>query len=774
MVVLAALFFVLFFVLIIPGLAIYAAAKVREQGREFRQLSEHTYRLLTQRVYDLEAKVRLLEAQLAGDRPSEPAAVPDAPRAAPAPVPATAVATSAPAPFVPAREASGLPPATTRPAPTPMPALGRLDALDWESLIAGRWLNVIGIAALLLATAFFLRYAFESDWIGPAGRVVIGLVAGTGLLAGSERLFRSGYAFFSDGLAGLGGGVLYLSLYAAWGYYQLLPQPAAFGGMAAVTLMLMLLAAGRRSERIALVALAGGFAAPLLLRTGTDQQIVLFSYVGALDAGALALASFRQWRVVPPAAFAGTQLLFWGWYIAYWDLERLIPTAVFATLFFLLFGAASFDGLRRGGTAAGHLVLVLSNAFAYLFALRAMLWPTHRWALTVAVLALAATHLAVARLVVGPHDLRAAGVPLVRIVYAGLALTFATLAVPIRLEGRWITIAWAIEGAVLVWSGFASRLRPLRAAGLVLLAIALVRLLAFPIDADRFLLNPRFLTWVTVAVALVVVVWFARSHREDTLGSEQHVYRAAAVAASLLFVWALTADTWAWIGGMDRPLGLTPGDLRQLALPFIWTTYGTALVVAGFSRQLPGLRWMGLPFVGMAAGALLVQTARPEVVLMNPRLAAYLLAAACVLSIGRLARRAVPPVHDAERLLYRITPVVFNLLLIVALSHEVWDIFGLVRTAGDVRYAQTMGLSILWAGYATALIGAGVRTAEPLLRWMALLLFGVVVIKVFFFDLSALDRGYRILSFFVLGVLLLAVSFLYTRRLAAARSGGSA
>jgi uncharacterized membrane protein len=48
-------------------------------------------------------------------------------------------------------------------------------------------------------------------------------------------------------------------------------------------------------------------------------------------------------------------------------------------------------------------------------------------------------------------------------------------------------------------------------------------------------------------------------------------------------------------------------------------------------------------------------------------------------------------------------------------------------------------------------------------RWQALLLIAATIGKVFVYDLSQLDRGYRIVSFIVLGVLLLAISFVYQR-----------
>jgi len=510
--------------------------------------------------------------------------------------------------------------------------------LDLETLIAGRWLNRVGIIALLLAVAFFLKYAFENNWIGPAGRIAIGLLAGTLLLVWSQWLLGRGYRYFSEGIAGLGAGVLYLSLYAAWNYYHLLPQAVAFVGMMAVTAGMATLALGRNSQRIALLALAGGYATPLLVSTGTDQQLILFSYLLALNAGMLLMARVRDWWSLEVLAFLATLTYFVGWYDSFYDATKLAATATWATLFFAQFAALPVLRARAQGTIPGRqVVLVLANASWYLLVLRGLLWPERRWTLTVAVLALAAAHLWIARL--APEEEKKEGLPFVRILFAGLALTLVTLAIPIRLDGKWITIAWAVEGAVLVWSGFATRVRLLRGAGLILFAVTALRLFSIPITAGAFLLNARFATFFVAVLCFAVGLYFARMNKEQLGGDEQNYFGVVGVAINVFLLWALSMEVWDALG-------------RQAA-----------------------------------------------------------------------------------------------------------------TNAAEAELAQQLGLSLLWVLYATVLTVVGFRAAQAGLRWQGLLLFGLVVGKVFFYDLWLLERFYRIVSFVALGVVLLAVSFYYQRRL---------
>lgn len=616
--------------LLSPILAISAWARVRrlERQRGLTPAETQAARLkgLERRLQEVEGK---LAALLAAPR-AQPEAAPPA-EAAPAEPPTTTPPTPAAPPAGPVEPKFPPPQPSLAPQP-PTPA-----GLDLETLVAGRWLNRIGILALLLAVAFFLKYAFENNWVGPSGRVAIGLLAGAGLLVYSQWLLRRGYLYFSEGIAGLGAGVLYLSFYAGWEYYKLFPQAVAFVGMAVVTAAMVAIAIGRDSQRIALIALVGGFLTPILVSTGTDQQLILFSYLAVLNAGLLALARTRNWRSLELLCFIATQIYFWGWYAAFYNDSKLVRTALFATLFFALFAALPVVRSRRMGTLrADQVVLILANASWFLLALRAMLWPDRRWTLTVAVLALAAAHLLVARKVPAPAEGTAS---LVRVLFAGLALTFVTLAIPIRLEGRWITLAWAVEGLVLVWSGFATRVRLLRAAGLLLFAVVALRLLTLPIPAERFILNARFAAFA-VAVACFAVAFYLSRRQEEPLGpDEANFFALLAISVNFFALWALSLEVWDVFGRSQETLGL------------------------------------------------------------------------------------------------------------------------------DTALAQQLGLSLLWTLYATALVVLGVRHTHAGLRWQGLVLFGLVVGKVFFYDLSSLERVYRIVSFVVLGVVLLVVSFLYQKRL---------
>jgi uncharacterized membrane protein len=402
------------------------------------------------------------------------------------------------------------------------------------------------------------------------------------------------YKYFAEGITALGGGVSYLSLYAAWNFYQLFSNVAAFAAMILVTGAILWIAERWSSQPVALTALIGGFLTPLLMSTGQSTEVVLFSYILVLDATLLWLAWKHNWRSVEPVAFVFSVIYFWGWYVSYFNAsESLSITVPFATAFFGVFVALpAIRACVHGRIYEVQVVQMLFNAANYLFAIHVMLWPGYRWTLTLAVIGLAALHMVIYRAI--PRvSLESTTV---RILFAGLALTFVSLAIPIRLEGVWISVAWAIEGAVLIWSGFRATWWFLRISGLALFAGVIVRFFFFMPNADVFLLNPRSATFAVAIVSMGTSVYFWRKQPERTSANEVDLFTGLSVAVNGLALWALSLEVRQYFSHFDDRLS------RQMALSLLWTVYASGLLISGVRRNAEGLRWQGLALFGIAVG----------------------------------------------------------------------------------------------------------------------------------------------------------------------------
>lgn len=224
-------------------------------------------------VVNVSMRLDALQAELKKSGASIPAQpAPSIVEPAPAHVPPPApTATPSPAPLFPARVES------------------KQKSREWEAIIGGNWFNKIGIAAIILGIAFFLRYAIENDWINNTGKVLLGVATGLAFIAAGERFQNKMLKVFARGLTGGGAAILYLSLYFAFQVYQLISQSLAFGLMALVTAGMVALALRHTSRTILLFAMFGGFLTPFWVSTGAVRPVALFTYLAILDLGLVAV-----------------------------------------------------------------------------------------------------------------------------------------------------------------------------------------------------------------------------------------------------------------------------------------------------------------------------------------------------------------------------------------------------------------------------------------------------------------------------------------------------
>jgi uncharacterized membrane protein len=198
-----------------------------------------------------------------------------------------------------------------------------------ESAIGTRWIGRIGVLAILFGVAFFLKYSFDNRLIGETGRIILGLVWGSVFIGAGEYLQKKkNLILYGQMLTGGGLAVFYLSLYAAFALYHLIPAPLAAAGMLAVTTTGMTLSARYSAYSLAAIALLGGFLTPIMLSTGQNQPLTLFGYILLLDAGTLLLLRFRPWPSLAAASLCGTALLYLGWHSEFYtDSQRWLSAS---------------------------------------------------------------------------------------------------------------------------------------------------------------------------------------------------------------------------------------------------------------------------------------------------------------------------------------------------------------------------------------------------------------------------------------------------------------
>ena len=594
------------------------------------------YEVLENEVAQLRARVRSIEdalhrrgvvletlapefatrAQQAAEQPSS---------RIPPPTSADSVQVPEPAPVYRTEETA---PPYAIPGPAPLFAASHAptshDERTLESRIGSQWFNRIGILAVLVAAAWFLKYAIDNQWIGPTGRVLIGLAAGAGLIAWSERFRAKGYQVFSYSLKAIGSGVLYLSLWAAFSLFHLLPASAAFGAMIVVTAFNGFMAWRQDAELLALYAIVGGLGTPLLLSTGENHEVALLSYLLLLDLAALVLVILKPWSRLLFGAFTGTALIFVAWAIADYSEAQFARTSFFVLCFFLIFAFAprlvrvrAEDAKNVHGWDVLALVLLpIANAVLGFLAFYGLLDRTDtQWASPWLAVAFAAFYLLMLRLPAAGW-LRPAPAALASL-HLAAAVVFLTIAIPLKAKGRWLTVGWLAEGAALIWVAARTRQLLLRILALGCLALGLGALVTINPDATNTpFVNARFGAYLVGIAVFAFTAWIALREQTAIGAQSEHTvektdaWPTIAVAASLLvnalILLAVSLEIYNYWSVHDLGAGWAVLEANRIVAEFSYSAwfmlFGAILLAIGFARRSAFLRWQGLVLLAVSVG----------------------------------------------------------------------------------------------------------------------------------------------------------------------------
>jgi uncharacterized membrane protein len=592
--------------------------------------------------------------QTAAPPSTEPVAAPvAAPLAPPAssPISAAAAAPSvsapaAPIPPTPGPVAAAAPVSTPPAAPAPpvRPVLIRAPLRpDPVALLIERvknWFmegNVpvkVGVIVLFLGVAALLKYAADAGWLTvPVEFRLAGIAAAAlGALVFAWRK-RESHRAFALSLQGGAIGVLLLTVFAAFRLYHLLPAGLAFALLVVVVAAAGMLAVLQEALALAVLAIVGGFLAPILVSTGNGNHVALFSYYAVLNAMIFAIAWIRPWRALNLLGFAFTFGVGTAWGVLGYSPAKFASTEPFLLLFFAFYTLIPLLYARRLAAEKRDLIdgtLVFGTPLIA-FALQASLLQPERLPMAFSALGAAAIYTALAWL-----ELRRLGLRLLGESHALLALGFATLAVPLALSTRLTACTWAIEGAALVWLGLRQERRLPRWIGYALQGAAGVAYLnsyVWNID-DMPIANGAFAGGVLIALAGLVSARLL----------SRRVMQAPMPILLFLWGWAL----W-WFAAGNDIARFVVGDMKAnwwLAL----VAFTGALGAAGFRRlSWRESAWPALASFALALPLIALTAIGNDGVLEGWGAAAWALWLVCALwSLRCLSSGAQPFVHIAH------------------------------------------------------------------------------------------------------------------------------
>lgn len=676
-----------------------------------------------------------------------------------------------------------------------------------EKFIGENLINKVGILITIIGVVIGGKYSIENNLISPLTRIILGYVLGLGLIGFGIKL-KAKYTSYSAVLISGALAIMYFITYAGYSFYELFPQVFAFGLMLIFTVFGVVAALNYNKQVIAHIGLVGAYAVPFLLSNDSGNITVLFSYMAIINVGILVISLKKYWKSLYYVAFAFTWLLYMGWRIfSYSETKHFQVALVFATLFFLIFYGTflGYKLIKSEKFKVSDVFMLLLNSFIF-YAIGYGLLEAHitgKNLLGVFTLANAVIHFGVTTLIYKKN----LGDKNLFYLAAGLVLTFITIAIPVQLDGNWVTLLWAAEAALLFWIGRSKSVKAYEYMSYPLMVLAFFSLThdwgdAYGVnylynEASQKLptiLNSTFLTSLLFLVAFGFINWI-QSKYEFILanGKKGFIAKAMSFCIPSILLFVLFSAFYLEIeyyfsklyhaseimlqdaDGYDmNNRNYNINDMKSIWLIIYGILFISLLSIINslkLKNRALGITTLILAIIGgcifLTGGLYTLSELRDNYI--NGDLAEYYNITSYNLWIRYVAFAfyglLVFVIHklirqDFIRINFKIP---FELLvhtsILWILSSEL--INGMAIAESDQSYK--LGLSILWGVYALVLIILGIWKNKKYLRISAIILFGITLIKLFFYDIASLNTISKTIVFVSLGLLLLIISFLYNK-----------
>ncbi len=535
----------------------------------------------------------------------------------------------------------GSPPSGDRAASVPAPAeprepgwlaSGVAAARGW--LFGGNTIVRLGLVILFVGLSFLASYAAAAGLFPIEFRLAVVGLFGIALLGIGFRT-RTKRPDFALALQGGGVAIIYLTLFGAARFYDLVPLSAAFVLMIAVCALGCALALLQRSQALAVTAFAGGFAVPLLLGGEGGNALGLFGYGTILNLAILFIARARTWRVLNLVGFFATFGIASLWGATAYRPEHFVIAQIFLIVSVLIYVVTAVLYTRATPGKFGNAVdttLLFGPALAG-FGLEVALIGDRPFGSAFAALGFAALYLGVSLVA---RRRQQEGLRVMNEAMLAIGIGFVTMAIPLALGARWTSAAWALEGAGAFWVGMRQARWMPRLFGLALQVVATLLYLGTLDDNIAALpfANPAFVGAILVALGWFATAWFARKTiaRETIAPGETRLARAYARGEGVIATPAfLTGFAAWWIGWMMEATRLYPAVERSLApVPVFSTNVQILLAMLAYlvsaaafqtiarRRDWPVAAWPARVSVGALWIGFVAQADRGGTVLSSP------------------------------------------------------------------------------------------------------------------------------------------------------------
>ena len=479
--------------------------------------------------------------------------------------------------------------------------------VSFEYAVASVWLLRSAILIILTGIGFFLKYSIENNLIGPSGRIAVSIAVGLAMVICGIRLAGKKYHIIAQGLLGGGVATLYLSIFASYRIYKLIPDAKlSFALMILITVATAIIAIRLNSMLVAIFGIIGGFCTPVMLSTGTADFPGLFSYMLMLGIGVLAIAKYKDWKILNSLSFVFTYGLYLASLDKFYRHEDFTVAITFISLFFLLFSAIPllYNIVHKEKSNAFTLLGMFLNAATF-FSTSFYLITDQFEKKWVAVVSLSLAIFYIMQILAFLN--RKLNDRNLLILLTGFASFFITATIPLVLSGEWVTTAWSIQAVIFLWMSCKMKSNFIRMISYLLYFLAFAHLFIFDfqknfIDVKTLDYADGMLTRLMTFGILVISMAFGYSLMKGKKAESgiiapendtgEFIPRNFAVAMfaifglGLLFIYlSLELDTFL---NFKAPL------FRAGGMSILWGLFGFSFVLGGIVKNMKSLRYAGL------------------------------------------------------------------------------------------------------------------------------------------------------------------------------------
>lgn len=670
---------------------------------------------------------------------------------------------------------------------------------DTEKFIGENLINKIGIVILLIGLGIGTKYSIEHELISPLTRIILAYLTGFGLLGLGFKL-RAKYENYSAVLVGGAMAVMYFVSFIAYNFYDLIPQFVAFALMLLFTAFTVFAALKYKQQAIALIGMVGAYAVPFLLSDGSGNVGVLFTYMAIINVGILIIALQQYWKALYLSSYALSWLIFIIWFAFDYSRSEHFGLALsFSILFFFTFYFVflAYKLLRMEAFKKLDLILLLSNTFIFYAVGYALLnhHETSEHFLGFFTLCNAFVHAIVSYIF---YKQKHADKNLFYLA-SGLSLIFISISIPVQLDGNWVTLLWTGEAALLFWIGRTKQLAVYEKMAYPLMLVALFSmihdwsLVHYQLDSDKSvipLINVNFLSSALFIAAFAFInrlhikTNYALPFKGQSFQKFFNIIIPGILIASVYFTFSVEISAYfeqlyinSQITTSENSINVF--DTNILKYKQVWLINYSILFFCLLSFfNIKTLKNLKLANVNLALNVLclwfvlsqglyVLSELRDNYLTQDLnahyhiggfaiviRYISYMFVAVLLFAIYKYIKQSFFKTKLS---------MAYDILMFVSILWLLSSEFINLMTLGDSSQSYKLGLSILWGIYALLLVVWGIWKQEKHLRLASIGLFGITLLKLFFYDISHLETLHKTIVFVSLGVLLLAISFIYNK-----------